>query len=170
MFSFIKQKKGKVKETGILFLVCVLFAVSTVLVMADEPDYTLDPEYGSVELEADFEPDPYTREILVGGDVSLSDLGFAGYVAEAPDFDLYYEPDYGYPLIISVEPGHNLDAEDIVLLINDPDGDWYFNWDDSNGPGIKFDDPESGLYDIWVGTLSQDDYAEEATIHISEIE
>ncbi|MFP4016108.1 MAG: peptidase S1 [Halanaerobiales bacterium] len=163
-------KRSKVKKAGILVLVTFsLMVISSSTVMAEEPDYMLEPEYGSVELDADFKNDPYTREIHVGGEVSIRDIGFIGYVAEAPDFDLYYEPGYDYPLIISVEPGYGLDGDDIVLLINAPDEEWYFAWE-SLGPEIKFENPESGLYNIWVGTISKNDYAEEATLYISEIE
>jgi len=43
---------------------------------------------------------------------------------------------------------------DSVLLINDPQGLWYFD-DDSNGNQdalIRLGNPVSGNYDIWVGS------------------
>ena len=43
---------------------------------------------------------------------------------------------------------------DTTLVINDPSGRWVCD-DDGAGalnPGVHFDNPEAGVYDIWVGT------------------
>ena len=126
-------------------------------------DFSLSPTYGSVELDAGFFPDPYTVDILAGGSINLSDLGYWGFVADAPDFDLYYDGD-GRTLYIYVEDA----SDDTVLLVNAPDGQWYHN-DDMVGlnPGISFPNAQSGLYDIWVGTFG-DDFVD-STLAISEI-
>jgi hypothetical protein len=54
------------------------------------------------------------------------------------------------PLIIRAES-----TDDFILLINKPNGEWAYN-DDTNGlnPEIVIDNPQSGLYNIWVGTHS----------------
>jgi len=47
-------------------------------------------------------------------------------------------------------------GEDATLIINDSDSNWQCN-DDSFGtrnPAIDFSPPESGWYDIWVGSYS----------------
>ena len=47
---------------------------------------------------------------------------------------------------------------DTTLLINLPDGTWIAD-DDSGGnlnPLLKFANPQSGQYDIWVGTIGKD--------------
>lgn len=114
------------------------------------PDWQLQPPFGAVELSAGFLPDPYSRNVTAGGGFNLQNCGFswAGYVARAPDFDLYYNSGSS-PLTFYVNSSF-----DTVLLINAPDGRWYFD-DDSAGnlnPAITFNNPESGLYDVWIGT------------------
>lgn len=115
------------------------------------PNWELDPTFGSVELGEGFKRDPYVVEIVAGGSLDLeSSLGFYGYVAEAPDFDLYYEGNDSL-LYIYVDNA----SEDTVMLVNTPDGEWLFS-DDGNGvnPGIVFQGPSNGLYDIWVGSMN----------------
>ncbi len=40
-----------------------------------------------------------------------------------------------------------------ILLVSDPNGGWYYN-DDYRGtnPALKFTNPITGLYDIWIGS------------------
>ena len=103
-------------------------------------------------------------DLDAGGPVDLSDIGYFGYVNESPDFDLYYEAG-DFSLTIRVES-----KSDTVLLINGPDGEWLFS-DDSDGlnPGITLRRPQSGLYDIWVGTAYSGDLPP-ARLIITEIE
>jgi hypothetical protein len=70
-------------------------------------------------------------------------------VTRAPDYDLHYTAG-AYALSIAVQAN-----SDTTLIINAPNGEWYCN-DDANGfnPEVLFDNPQSGLYDIWVGTFS----------------
>ena len=114
--------------------------------------WSLQPTYGTVELESGFTPDPYRRSMTAGGSQSLDGIGYYGYVADAPDLDLVYEAGV-FDLTIKVE---NTSA-DTVLLVNSPDGQWHFN-DDFNGldPSITFESPVSGMYNIWVGTFDGD--------------
>lgn len=117
------------------------------------PNWQLSPPFGAVELSAGFLPDPYERNVTAGGSYNLQNCGFSvgGYAAAAPDFDLYYYAG-GAPLTFYVESNY-----DTVLLINAPDGSWYFD-DDSWGnlnPAITFNNPVSGLYDVWIGTYSR---------------
>ena len=39
------------------------------------------------------------------------------------------------------------------MIVNGPNGDWVCN-DDQDGlnPGVVFQNPSSGVYDIWVGS------------------
>jgi hypothetical protein len=37
-----------------------------------KPDFTLEPNYGSVRLETGFTPDPWTKSILAGGSIPAS--------------------------------------------------------------------------------------------------
>ena len=128
-------------------------ALVFVALMAWGQNYSLQPAYGSVTLNAGFHPDPYTVTVVAGGHIDISNLrGVSAYgrVADAPDFDLYYENAGQYRMTIKVD---NTRA-DTILLVNDPSGRWHFN-DDTNGlnPAITFNNPQSGLYDIWVGTI-----------------
>lgn len=136
----------------------------------DEPselDYSLPPEYGSASLEAGFAPDPYSVDLIAGGDTSAFEAvgeGCRGWTETAPDFGLNYEAG-GFDLYISATS--DMDG---TLIVNAPDGSWHCD-DDSAGelnPGVMFDEPGSGRYDIWVGTYGQYD-AGPATLHVSEL-
>lgn len=96
-----------------------------------------------------------TRQVVAGGSVNLFDRAQAcgvqghGYVANAPDFTVYYTDDTARgELTLSV----TADC-DTVLLVNDRNAEWLFN-DDTNGlnPAITIPAAATGRYDVWVGT------------------
>ena len=124
------------------------------------------PAFGSVSLDVGFTPDPYTVDITSGGTINARNLGgnCRGWVARAPDFDLYYGAG-SLPLTIAADSN-----SDTTLVINGPDGRWYCDDDGGDGlnPEITFGSPQSGLYDIWIGSYSEGDYAD-ATLSISEL-
>jgi hypothetical protein len=130
-------------------------------------DWQASPTYGSVRLNTGFTPDPYQVDLTAGGSIDVSrSLGGScrGFVANAPDFDLYFQGGSSLPLAISVSS-----QSDTTLVINDPAGNWYCD-DDSGGglnPSIVFNNPQSGLYDIWVGTYGSS--LAPATLAISEL-
>lgn len=133
---------------------------------AQAQNYNLNPSYGAVTLNAGFLPDPRTRTVQAGGDNHFSgggDCPGGGWFANAPDYRLHYRAG-GYPLTFYVSaPG------DTMLLINDPSAQWFCN-DDANGtldPMVRFNNPRSGQYDIWVGTYNRS-RVRNATIYISE--
>lgn len=130
------------------------------------PDYSLEPTYGSETLSAGFLPDPHTVDLIAGGSIEL-EMGECtyGYVADAPDFDLYYESSGSSDLYI-----YALSEDDTTLLINTPDGNWICNDDGLSGsnPLIVIPAADGGLYDIWVGSYDGDTAG--ATLHISEID
>lgn len=130
------------------------------------PDYSLDPTYGRVTLAERFLPDPYSIDVVAGGTIELN-MGECtyGYVANAPDFDLYYETSGSSPLYIYAVSG-----EDTTLLVNTPAGNWICNDDGYNGnnPLIVIPAGDGGLYDIWVGTYNGDTAG--TTLYISEID
>lgn len=130
-------------------------------------DYGLSPNYGGRSLSAGFTPDPVIVNLQAGGDRSASNVSSScrGYVSNAPDFRLNYSSG-SFPLIISVAS-----SSDTTLVVNGPDGRWYC--DDDSGvyglnPAIRFNNPQSGQYDIWVGTYSSGSLAS-AALYISEV-
>jgi hypothetical protein len=131
--------------------------------ITDLVDWSLPPAFGTVDLESGFIPDPYLVGLTAGGRQNLERVGRTGYVAEAPDYDLNYVSG-SFNLYIFVES----QGADTVLLVCDPSGRYFYS-DDRIGtrPGIVFQDPESGLYDIWVGTYNPSNTS--ATLAISEI-
>jgi hypothetical protein len=130
-----------------------------------KPDFTLDPNYGEVALETGFTPDPWTKPILAGGSVpaSAARSGCEGSVSAAPDLQLNFEAGE-FDLTIRA-----LASEDTTLLVNTPGGQWLCD-DDSGGgvnPKVLISDPESGRYDIWLGTYGDD--MVQSTLEISEL-
>lgn len=114
------------------------------------PNWEAAPSFGQINLVAGFMPDPYVRNITAGGGYDLAGCfgsnGWGGSVASAPDFDLYWD---GSSAAMTIGVQANADT---VLLVNAPDGQWYYS-DDAQGtnPAITFASPQVGLYDIWIG-------------------
>jgi len=134
---------------------------------ANPLDFTLPANYGDAELAGGFVPDPYLVELMAGGDLeaeAAADPSCRGYVTQAPDFELTFEPG-ALDLYISA-----VSDRDTTLVINGPDGSWHCN-DDGAGnfnPGVHFAEPQAGVYDIWVGTYSSGGPAD-AVLAISEL-
>lgn len=153
------------KNVLIAGVAAAALAVSAAPSMAQ--DWQASPTYGSVQLTTGFTPDPYQVNLTAGGSIDVSrSLGGScrGFVANAPDFDLYYQAGNTFPLAISVTSN-----SDTTLVINGPDGRWYCD-DDSGGglnPSVVFNNPGTGLYDIWVGTYGTN--LAPATLAISEL-
>lgn len=128
-------------------------------------DWSLQPTYGTVELSAGFEPDPYMRSISAGGAEPVPDFGAGcrGYAATAPDLDLNYQAG-GYQLNIYAKSG-----SDVTLIVNAADGNWYCS-DDANGtnPHVNFSNPQSGNYNIWIGTYRSSGALPASELYISE--
>lgn len=140
-------------------LTTVLWAAGPVLA---QPDPNLKPTFGTVTLQAGFLPDPHTKALQAGGNLRTNLGGVNAYVARAPDYRLHYTKGK-FPLVFSVQSDG-----DTTLLINLPDGTWIAD-DDSGGgvdPLIRLLNPQSGRYDIYVGTFKKDLLA--ATLTITE--
>lgn len=122
-------------------------------------DPSLPAFFRSPQLSSGFEPDPWTRAAVAGGSVDVTYLGGGciGFAAQAPDFQLtwsgggsmlrfYFVADYG----------------DATLIVRDPSGAW--NCNDDWGPfvtldpGVEFDNPADGVYDIWIGSYWEGDF------------
>ncbi|WP_292054124.1 MULTISPECIES: peptidase S1 [unclassified Brevundimonas] len=124
----------------------------------------LTATFGEVRLSAGFTPDPYRVNMTAGGHINGAQLpgSCIGNIADAPDFEVNYEAG-SLPLVF-----RTLSSADTTLIINGPDGRWYCD-DDSYGDGdamVRFSNPKSGIYDIWVGVLGSNTAS--ATLEITE--
>jgi hypothetical protein len=127
-------------------------------------DIELNPTYGSLQLKAGFANDPRTVKVVAGGPLKTNKGGVFAHIAKAPDFKLSYEAGT-FPLTIHVES-----TADTTLLINLPDGTWVANDDQSPtnlNPLLRFANPQSGRYDIYVGTVGPEPAP--ATLYITEL-
>ena len=149
--------------------VILLAAISGV---AAAQDWHQPATYGSAQLTTGFEPDPHLVTLSSGGPIDAAQSignGCSGFIANAPDFDLTYTAGSGgnqLPLIISVNS-----QSDTTLVVNGPDGKWYCDDDSGQGalnPSLTFTHPQSGLYDIYVGTYGSSNL-QPATLSISEV-
>lgn len=120
------------------------------------PNYNARAAFGEIFLPGNFAPDPYVRNVTAGGGYFLPNCGlnWQGWVAAAPDFEFTYQGGYGFPLTIGIASN-----ADTVILINGPDGVFYFN-DDAQGNwglggAITFPNAAPGVYDIWIGTYGR---------------
>lgn len=103
--------------------------------------------------------------ITAGGRHALTNCfpgtGWRGYTITRPDYRFFYQGNSPTgQLTFDLTSG----ATDTVMLINAPDGQWYFN-DDSNGTfhsQMTFAPALQGQYDIWAGAynLSSNNQAE----------
>jgi hypothetical protein len=130
------------------------------------PDAALPATYGSITLRGGFTPDPHRVDVIAGGELEASQLGLGcvGRIARAPDYELTYRPS-SYDLTIGVNS-----SEDTTLVVNGPDGQWYCDDDGADAPFnplIRFNDPQGGTYDIWIGTYGDD--TARAELYISEL-
>jgi hypothetical protein len=116
--------------------------------------------FGGGQLTAGFTPDPVeVPRITAGGRHYLGDCfpetNFTGFVISRPDYRLQYygTSPTGYLKFTLVS-----NATDTVLLINAPDGLYYFDDDIDYANGntnssILFSNPLPGQYDIWAGSF-----------------
>jgi hypothetical protein len=133
-----------------------LAAIAAVAVMAIAPatvvaqNMNLRATYGEIVLNSGFTPDPWVVQVDAGGNLDASGIGnpCRGAIADAPDFQLTYNAG-SLPLVFRTRSG-----VDTTLVVNGADGRWYC--DDDSGGGLNaqvfFSRPQSGVYDIWVGT------------------
>lgn len=114
-----------------------------------QPDPTKDPTFGSVTLKAGFKADPFKKEVSAGGRISTSLGGVNAKISKAPEYRLDYTAGKT-PLTFEVAS-----KGETTLLIRQPDGKWIANGDGLRGQ-IVLKEPQSGQYDIYVGTVGRD--------------
>jgi len=133
-------------------------------------DYSLEPNYGIIDLNVGFEPDPFTQDVIAGGDIDVSTLNLGseciGFATTQPDLRLNWSGSGQLLRFFFMAASADGDA---ALLVNDPAGNWHCNDDSASGnlnPMIDLDNPVEGQYDIWIASLSDTDV--EGTIYITE--
>ena len=125
---------------------------------ATGPDPGRDPLYGDSSLAPGFQPSPFTVQFIGGGRNPVADFidgeQCRGYVSEAPDFSVYLGEAFTEISFAVHSPA------DMTLLVNAADGSWLCS-DDFIGvnPGIRVPFPLAGLYDVWVGSAAEGNYA-----------
>ena len=152
------------KIIGALALVTAV-AVAPQAVMAQ--DASLNANFGAVRLNSGFTPDPHRVSITAGGSIDAYEdtplpQACVGMISNAPDYKVTYSAG-GLPLVF-----RTLSSVDTTLIINGPDGSWSCD-DDSYGDldaEVRFNRPQSGTYDVWVGTFGGSTAA--ATLLITE--
>ena len=125
---------------------------------ATGPDPGRDPLYGETSLAPGFEPSPFSVQVVGGGRNQTADFiageRCQGYVSEAPDFSIYLSDSFAEIWFAVHSPA------DMTLLVNAADGSWHCSDDHLEAnPGIPFSFPPAGLYDIWVGSADEGNYA-----------
>lgn len=125
-------------------------------------DFNDDPTYGLIELKSGFAPSPHSVEVVSGGsiDVAAVERGTdcLGYAAKAPDLSLSWS---GSSSNLRVYYEADDPADDTVLIINTPDGQWICNDDaheDTLNPQLNLSSFDDGRYDIWVGSYYEDEF------------
>lgn len=134
----------------------------------DLPDYTLNPNYGVIDLVSGFQPDPHTVTVTAGGEYNAYQIpGCVGSISRAPDYRVNFTAgEAGLPLIFSASS-----EADTTLVINDAEGNWVCDDDGGNtglNPAVTFATPVSGQYDVWVGSYAEGDFPQ-AVLHVSEV-
>jgi hypothetical protein len=148
-------------------------------------NYNDPSNFGGGELTSGFEPDPWGFPLTAGGGSNPVDIATLGllddttgeacgraYVTRKPDFHFTFGAG-DYTLVRFYVVTEN--GADATLLINDPSGRWRCNddhenpdWGNERAPVIDFTSPETGRYDIWVGSYDQSAH-NPATLFVTEL-
>jgi hypothetical protein len=146
------------------FLFVALLAAAAQLT----PNPRLQPNQGVVSLSSGFSEDPYVTLVQAGGELNAASLGpsCVGFIDYPPTLWLDYRAG-SLPLILSVAA----EEADTTLAVYAPDGRWYCDDDSGHAglnPMVRFNNPRSGRYAIWVGTWADANLLP-AALHISEL-
>ena len=124
-------------------------------------DAGLQEETVRWSIESGFEPDPEFVEVSAGGITQ----GGCGYLPDSPQLVVNYESGTR-----KLSVGTYGSGVDTTLEVRTPSGDIICD-DDSGGDGdalIILDSPESGRYEVRVGTYSSDEIGRNAVAYITE--
>lgn len=137
-----------VKRVSVLALAGLMVAAP-----AMAQDIGANPTYADVTLSEGFMPDPRVVQVTAGGSIDAASSrggSCVGMIARAPDVRLTYAAGSS-PLSIAVQS-----SGDTTLVINGANGAWFCDDDSGGGLNPRFirRNPEPGVYEIWVGSLS----------------
>ena len=163
-------KHAPITHSRTLLAALALGAVAAASAAASAQDMQGSDGPRTITLDAGFETDPTTLDLISGGDFAASDKaeGCVGFIAEGADLRLTFSAKdmaNALPLYITAQS-----EQDTTLVIKAPDGKFYCNDDTVEGPNpvVVFGPAQDGDYDIWVGSFDQDLY-HDATLSISEL-
>lgn len=132
---------------GRCFAVLAALSLPALPVLAQEAE----PLYGEVELQGGFLPDPWTRDLLAGGDRWAGEIASAcaGYVNSGPpDLRLRFSsPATALHLALSAH-------EPVSLLVRLPNGGWQCSGETDSIARVTLGKPIPGSYEIWTGSDS----------------
>jgi hypothetical protein len=161
-------KQGAFMPFKTVLAASITAAIFAGLTIAQNPNS--NPVFGSISLYSDSSfsrVDPVTIAITAGGSIDATTTinpFCRGMINNAPDFRMEYTAGSS-PLSIGVRSDG-----DTTLIVNTPSGHWHCNDDGGEGlnPLMTFSSPESGQYDIWVGTYGIGDEFLESTLTFSQ--
>ncbi|MCC6735748.1 MAG: hypothetical protein IT534_06425 [Bauldia sp.] len=130
-------------------------------------NWDLDPTFGATDMGAGGAPSPVVVAVEAGGTIdvpaALPGEACTGYTTTQSTHRINYVSS-GRSLTFAV----TADA-DTTLIIADPAGAWFCNDDfDGLNPGIVFDAPADGPYDVWVAMYDSTGQLVPATLTITE--
>lgn len=143
-------------------------------------DVDARPRVGEASLAPGFAPDPWRRELAVGGGrnaLDVADLGLRdaasgepcgrAFVARQPDLRVTLAEGLARLRVYVASVG------DTTLLLRLPDGAWRCNddhgraaWGAPRAPVVELAGPAAGRYDVWIGTYEATARVA-ATVHLT---
>lgn len=151
----------------------------------------LDPDgpsnFGGDSLTTGFTPDPWGFRLTAGGGSNPLDVSTLGIVDAStgtrcsramvtrhPDFHFNFRAGVTFSMVRFYVLTEN--HADATMLINQPDRRWRCNddhghsgWGNATMPAIDFLSPQSGRYDIWVGSYDASAH-NPATLYVTELD
>lgn len=165
----MKQRRNSFALVSVLLAALILVLAPQAQVSAQGGlDFSLSPNYGSVNLAPGFLPDPHTRSVTSGGSVSISNFltgnECRGFATAAPDYRVQLTGNASFLRFFFVGQG------DTTLVVNDAAGNWYCDDDSFStlNPTIDLVNASSGTYDIWVGSFSSSAFVS-GTLYVTEL-
>jgi hypothetical protein len=112
-----------------------------------QPDNAVKATYDEFSLTSGAQVMTHRTSVRAGGDIDAGGVltGCHGFIHSAPDVRFTYKAGTR-PLMIGTgpEPG-------VILLVRDPAGAWHCNNGGETGEFVRFNEPVTGTYTVWLG-------------------